>query len=78
MGTMIKFCLDGSSCNNLLINISLSPSRPTTSDSSKDVSFLLLLLLFGLSSFTIKPRSYFCFSSCCSCVLILSNLGLNL
>ncbi|KAJ0483675.1 hypothetical protein HanIR_Chr13g0667351 [Helianthus annuus] len=73
MGTMMKFCLDGSSCNNLLISFSLSPSRPTTSDSSKDVSFLLLVP-FGFSSFTIKPRSDFCFSRCCNLLLILSNL----
>ncbi|KAF5799400.1 hypothetical protein HanXRQr2_Chr07g0304131 [Helianthus annuus] len=77
MGTIIKFSLDGSSCNNLLINFSLSPSRPTTSDSSKDVSFLLLVF-FGFSSFTIKPRSPFCFSRCCNWVVILSNLGDNL
>ncbi|KAF5775915.1 hypothetical protein HanXRQr2_Chr13g0617371 [Helianthus annuus] len=77
MGTITKFCLDGSSCNNLLINFSFSPSRPTTSDSSKEVSFRLLLL-FGLSSLTIKPRSDFRFSSCCNWVVILSNLGDNL
>ncbi|MFS7925377.1 hypothetical protein Hanom_Chr04g00284131 [Helianthus anomalus] len=77
MGIIIRFSLDGSSFNNLLISFSLSPSRPTTSDSSKEVSFLLLVL-FGFSSFTIKPRSAFALYSCCNWVVILSNLGVNL
>ncbi|MFS7925425.1 hypothetical protein Hanom_Chr04g00284811 [Helianthus anomalus] len=73
MGKTLKFSLHGSSCESLLSNFSFSLSRPTTSDSSKEVSFPLLLF-FGFSFFTIKPRSPFWFSRCCNLVLILSNL----
>ncbi|MFS7925431.1 hypothetical protein Hanom_Chr04g00284901 [Helianthus anomalus] len=77
MGKTLKFSLDGSSCNSLLSNFSFSISRPMTSDSSKEVSFPLLLF-FGFSSFTIKPSSAFALYSCCNWVVIQSNLGLNL
>ncbi|MFS7925406.1 hypothetical protein Hanom_Chr04g00284541 [Helianthus anomalus] len=75
MGKTLKFSLHGSSCNSLLSNFSFSVSRPMTSDSSKEVSFPILLF-FGFSPFTIKPG--FCFSRCCNLVVILSNLGLSL
>ncbi|KAJ0483780.1 hypothetical protein Hanom_Chr17g01545111 [Helianthus anomalus] len=77
MGKILKFSLDDSPTNSWLSNLFFSPSRPTTLDSSKEVSFLLLVF-FGFSSFTIKPRSAFCFSKYCNRVVILSNLGLSL
>ncbi|KAJ0483712.1 hypothetical protein HanIR_Chr13g0667741 [Helianthus annuus] len=77
MGTTMKFCLDGSSCNNLLINFSLSPSRPTTSDSSKEVSSRLLAYI-GFAPFTIKPSSDFSLYRRSNSVVISSNFLCNL
>ncbi|MFS7925341.1 hypothetical protein Hanom_Chr04g00283681 [Helianthus anomalus] len=74
MGMMLRFSSDGSSPNNFLSSCCFSTSRPTIQDAStKEVPFILLVL-FGFSSFTVKPRSNFSLYSWCNLVLILSNL----
>ncbi|KAF5776026.1 hypothetical protein HanXRQr2_Chr13g0618701 [Helianthus annuus] len=78
MGIMLKFSLDDwSSPNNLLSSFSFSRSRPTTQDSSKEVSFPLLGS-FRFSSFTIRPRSDFALYRRCNSMVIPSILGDNL